>query len=350
MRRIPIASAVLLVSFAAGPGVASDGVLEINQTCAVETGCSAGDTPGFPVAITGRGGSYRLTSNLVVPDENTDAIELATGARDIRIDLGGFLITRSGCALSACTPTEGSGTGVRGDSSVNEGVSVRDGSIVGMGGWGVNLRDQAEVTGLLLRWNRLGGVSAGRGATVFANTIRENGGDGISASDGSTVSSNTVRSNGAIGISAGTGSTLRGNTVSENVGGGIVVTGGATIVENSAVANQGNGIEAGTGSNVLGNTSQGNFGRGIDARFGTRVVGNVVYNNGNGDATDDGIACEDGCTLTDNTARSNDGYGIRINGGGTSYRGNTLSNNSQGTVVGGTDVGGNLCNGSTTCP
>ena len=76
----------------------------------------------------------------------------------------------------------------------------------------------------------------------------------------------------------------------------------------------------------------------------------IPHNNGNGDATDDGIACEDGCTLTDNTARSNDGYGIRINGGGTSYRGNTLSNNSQGTVVGGTDVGGNLCNGSTTCP
>ncbi len=41
---------------------ATDGVLEINQTCAVQTGCFAGDTAGFPVEID-VAGSYRLTSN-----------------------------------------------------------------------------------------------------------------------------------------------------------------------------------------------------------------------------------------------------------------------------------------------
>ena len=30
---------------------ATDGVLEINQACAVHTGCFALDTPGFPVTI-----------------------------------------------------------------------------------------------------------------------------------------------------------------------------------------------------------------------------------------------------------------------------------------------------------
>ena len=47
----------------ATPALAVDGVLEINQTCAVQTGCFAGDSPGFPVTIT-QPGSYRLTSNL----------------------------------------------------------------------------------------------------------------------------------------------------------------------------------------------------------------------------------------------------------------------------------------------
>ena len=53
---------LLLLAFA-GPALAVDGVVEINQTCAVNTGCFAGDTPGFPVTIT-VAGSYRLTSNL----------------------------------------------------------------------------------------------------------------------------------------------------------------------------------------------------------------------------------------------------------------------------------------------
>jgi hypothetical protein len=42
---------------------ASDGQLEINQACAVNTGCFPGDDPGFPVTIT-QPGSYRLTGNL----------------------------------------------------------------------------------------------------------------------------------------------------------------------------------------------------------------------------------------------------------------------------------------------
>ena len=47
----------------AGPARASDGVLEINQTCATQTGCFPGDAPGLPVTLP-VAGSYRLTSNL----------------------------------------------------------------------------------------------------------------------------------------------------------------------------------------------------------------------------------------------------------------------------------------------
>ncbi len=59
---------VLLLTFAT-PTLAVDGVLEINQTCAVHTGCLSGDTPGFPVTISGAPGiSFRLTSSLAVND------------------------------------------------------------------------------------------------------------------------------------------------------------------------------------------------------------------------------------------------------------------------------------------
>lgn len=62
MRLCLLSLLTLIVTFAT-PAFAVDGVLEINQTCAVQTGCFSGDTPGFPVTINATG-SYRLTSNL----------------------------------------------------------------------------------------------------------------------------------------------------------------------------------------------------------------------------------------------------------------------------------------------
>ena len=64
--RLPITSlAAFLLSTLPCPSFASDGVVEINQTCAITTGCFAGDASGFPVTIqatpTGpAGGSYLI--------------------------------------------------------------------------------------------------------------------------------------------------------------------------------------------------------------------------------------------------------------------------------------------------
>ncbi len=53
---------LLLILALAGPALAVDGVAEINQTCAVQTGCFGGDAAGYPVTIDGTAGtSYRLT-------------------------------------------------------------------------------------------------------------------------------------------------------------------------------------------------------------------------------------------------------------------------------------------------
>ena len=78
------------LGLSAGIANASDGVLEINQTCAVQTGCFPGDTAGFPVTITEADRrSYRLTSDLVVPLPSNTGIYLHISSATL--DLGGFV-------------------------------------------------------------------------------------------------------------------------------------------------------------------------------------------------------------------------------------------------------------------
>jgi parallel beta-helix repeat protein len=297
-------SLVPLLSILACPAFASNGVVEINQTCAVQTGCFAGDASGFPVTIDGTAGrSDRLTSDLVVPDENVDAIVVDTSA--LSVDLAGFEITRAGCvgAQANCTPGSGTGSGIERVSTANIGISIRDGSITGMGGYGFSLGDQASVDGVRLRWNRLDGVQVGGGSSVSGNTSLHKGGNGISAALGSTVSGNTVYGNGLNGISSG---------------------GASTISANTAYANGLDGINASAGSTVTGNTASQNSG--------------------------DGIQTSSSCTVAGNTVQLNSGYGLNMNTL-TAYRGNTIASNVAGAVAGtATNAGNNVCNGSLACP
>ena len=55
MRTYLLSLIALLLVALAGPAFAVDGVAEINQTCAVNTGCFAGDFAGFPVTISSAG-------------------------------------------------------------------------------------------------------------------------------------------------------------------------------------------------------------------------------------------------------------------------------------------------------
>jgi hypothetical protein len=240
----------LLYFALAAPVLASNGVLEINQTCAVQTGCFAGDSVGLPVTIS-TGGSYRLTSNLIVPDENTDGILLA--AADVGIDLNGFSIIRSGCEDEPddCTPTSGSGSGVYSQSLLTAGHSVKNGGVVGMGSYGIRLGINSEVRNVRARWNRLDGINARAGAVVSGNSSYENGRDGIAASSAS-ISGNTAYNNGDDGIEAGQGSTVTGNAASFNgsdqFAAGIETDEGCVVRDNSVRFNGGYGLRLGTGS------------------------------------------------------------------------------------------------------
>ena len=68
-----------------GSAFASDGVLEINQACVVQTGCFAGNIPGFPVTIT-VAESYRITGNLVNLTQSVNTIEIRSSLTTL--DLG----------------------------------------------------------------------------------------------------------------------------------------------------------------------------------------------------------------------------------------------------------------------
>ena len=137
MRTLALYISLFTLLVSASIGLASNGVLEINQACVVNTGCFSGDNVGFPVEIDGSAGrSYRLTSDLVLPSASVSGVVIS--APSVSIDLNGFEIVTSGCLgkTTNCTPAVGNGDGIGftapGDGD-NRGISVKNGSITGMG-------------------------------------------------------------------------------------------------------------------------------------------------------------------------------------------------------------------------
>ncbi len=162
------AVALLSVSLAA-PALAA-GEIELNHTCATTTGCLVGDAPGYPIQASQRG-SYRLTSNLVVP-AGTGGIVFAGGAS---LDLAGFTVAGPvTCPLGAC-PAVSAGVGILG----GDGNAITNGRVSGFA------NDCIEV---------------GRGSRVERVNVTECAQHGIVAGGGSYVASNQVDAIGKTGI------------------------------------------------------------------------------------------------------------------------------------------------------
>ena len=102
--RIVARAAASLVAFAvlAAPTYGTDGVVLINQAVVLNGNVTPESAPGFPVTISVPG-SYRLSSNLTVPDADTKAISVE--ADDVTIDLNGFsIIGPIVCTEGAASP------------------------------------------------------------------------------------------------------------------------------------------------------------------------------------------------------------------------------------------------------
>ena len=370
---------------------AVDGVAEINQTCAVETGCFAGDTAGFPVTIP-QPGSYRLTSNLSLA---TDVDGILIEASSVTVDLGGFEIagpgvcTGTGATLS-CGGT-GAGVGVVGRIPLYA-VTVRNGIIrnmrldgIGVGGPGsLGVR----IEGVTARHNARIGISGQDGVAARDCVAIENGGNGFDLDAGSSVESSTaignfghgveiddiggvvtgttVRSNAGIGINTAAASTITGNTVTANGADGIfalfggvisknavrgnggngIITGAALVSDNSLIENGSDGINCNGACRIERNTAQANLGNGIVGLTGRGTVSENVISDNAGD----GISASNGSLVENNNVQANGGYGIRFppsspTGFVGNYRANIVrvTGFGSGAVLNGVNLGENYC-------
>jgi hypothetical protein len=246
-------------------------VIEINQACAVQTGCHPDDTPGFPVRIPA-GASYRLTSDLVVGDGNTTAIQgfvpagqpLQNGSATL--DLGGFSIRCTATNIALCE----SGAGIGVDFGAITGATVRNGTVRNLGNDGVLLGDGGIVQSLHALSNgqpadiTVAGIRCGQGCAISQCVATQNGRYGIMVGNGSSVLDSVARLNGGAGIRAAPGALIARNALFDNDQQGVTEAGGAGVFQNSIHNNSAFGIDT-TGSTPFAygqNALRGNNGAG----------------------------------------------------------------------------------------
>lgn len=306
---------------------AVDGVIEINAAKVAAAG-------GYPYTIS-QPGSYRLTSGLVQPTANTHVLVIT--AADVTVDLNGFAITGpTTCSMpSSVTSCTGSGSGQGITSSAN-GVTIRNGTLRGIGETGIYLSGQGtRVEGVHV--DQCGGV--GIYTWTFGQIERSRvslcASDGI---NGRNVLDSAAQQNGGVGI---LGVQVSRATATENASGGIV---GATVSHSWSSANGGDGIKANL---AVGNEASANAGNGITAN---QTANNTVEANQH-----DGVVALYAGTVVGNAIRANGGYGINTAGKNVVFTQNVIDGNIAGAVADRSGGGhlphslpanSNLCNGS----
>ncbi len=303
---------------------AVDGVIEINQACAVNTGCFSGDVAGFPIQIDGTAGSsYILTSNLNLANINNNTHGIVIETSDIEINLNGFSIIGANCANDVnvnCLPATGSARGIFTLISIAKQVSVTNGNIVGMGSNAIHLGNQSKVSDLLIRWCG-SGIQVGAGSVVESNTVIATEANGISSfGNNIRVVDNTIINNAMDGIRLDTNyNFISHNIVAENGSIGIKVNDYNTITNNQVNLNQSQGILIRNNSHVADNSISSN-------------LINGVFSLGNHNK------------ILQNTIIDNGSLGINMPGSTSVYQNNYMHNNTLGSVsLSITNLGGNFC-------
>ncbi len=152
-----------LIVLLGSPSLAVDGVIEINQACAVNTGCTPDDAPGFPITL--RSGNYRLTSSLEVEETAAVGIDLLQGG--IEIDLNGFSIRGD--------PVGASQRGIaRSASFAPPLITIRNGTIQEFDGGCLFIGDFGRVENMTLTECDVSAISIGENGQVIGNRLRGN--------------------------------------------------------------------------------------------------------------------------------------------------------------------------------
>ncbi len=329
-------SGLALLLAAATPAAATDGVKLLKQPSA------------FPIVIS-TPGSYRLKSNLTVPDANTTAISIT--ADNVTLDLNGFSILGptvcSGSPVTSCAPT-GTGSGIVGTGS---NIAVRNGTVRGVGYRGIELMftQGAVVDALRVRDNGSVGISLGDQCRAAGNTVTRNGSAGIIGGDECLMTGNVVLFNYGTGLHASEHSAMTGNLASHNGFEGIVVNGGTGVIVENVVADNGEeGIET-AGGVVSRNTVEYNGADGIRTQNGITSENSVLATSG----FNVGIYAGGAGLVLNNVVAGAGEVGLQLDTP-TGYAGNVLDNNNGGNtnpqVSEGVEILPNLCGGDTTCP
>lgn len=265
----------LLIFAATSVALASEGRIELNQTCATSGGCVAGDAPGFPITLS-TGGSYVLTGNLTVPNQNTHGIQIE--ANDVTIDFNGFTLAGPATvpiSTHVCT-LPGTGTGVFKPAAANgSGLTLRNGHIRGMGASGIDVDAAlARIEGMVVERNCGDGLVVGLGALVIDTQARANGGTGVRVGDAGRIKDSVSDNNGGIGFEMTTASLVSGSVATTNVLYGMF--GFNLAIQNTAT---GNGLYGLYGYVAIQNFVDGNGTFGILAGSGGMNVGGSQGNS-----------------------------------------------------------------------
>ena len=188
-----------------GTAPATDGRREINQAVVVAAG-------GFPYVISTRG-SYVLTGDLTPP---ADVIGIRVDADDVAIDLNGFAIRGNlSCVPGSCTGSGPSrGIGVPAAPTTNgRRCTVRNGSITGINGTAIELRDRAFVDAVTISDTFFNGMTLGPNSMATRNRVTAIGRSGLLLGAGSGYGQNVIAQTGlffAFGSVSG-GKSMGGN-------------------------------------------------------------------------------------------------------------------------------------------
>jgi hypothetical protein len=360
---------------------AVDGQVELNQAQATATGT-------YQTLVITQPGSYKLTSNLIVPDSRTG---ISIEVDDVTLDLNGFTIQGPGTGGSA----SGISSSLSNNSRVHNGT-VRDfrtnciqlGSfarvenvlVTSCGGDGITLQPSSRVRSSTSMSNSGIGIVMGAWGVVEDSVIQDNAGGQISLGAEGRVEGCTVNSfDPTMGIVVGNGAIVSNNTVSVvNHSGMIAITTGdlATIFRNVirrtfGAASGGTAIMTGNGSVAEANVAL-NFTIGLQAGDGVIVRGNsfagisadangfgILVSGANGlsvveenslDKFTVGASLIGNARFAGNTVRSSGvagSIGLAVSAGNTAIRDNVFDNfatNLQGTIV---ETGTNLYDGGT---
>jgi len=199
--------AIALGGTIARPARAVDGVIEINQARVAAGGISSGDFGGFPASINERG-SYRLTSDLVVP-VGSDGIVI--GSDDVTLDLNGFNVIGNGGLIA-------DGISIAGFKN----VEVRNGTVRGFSRDGIFTNINTHFI-RVINVRAIGNAVFGMDLEGQANTVDGctalNNNTGIRTFEGSLIVNSVARGNVSFGLVPVGNSGYRSNVLTSNNGG-----------------------------------------------------------------------------------------------------------------------------------